>query len=189
MKLLFAVALLVLVLVPLQWKNAYVSGSDSESVQCREEERLALLHIDASIHFPIHSLEGKWEGKDCCRWERVTCHPITGHVTQLDLGISEDDNDDDDWFDFDHGGISLNVSMFLPLRQLRNLSLSGHGIHNCTHGAGFESWSNLTKLQMLDLSYNHLPKSIISSLAKVSSIRALYLDYNPLGDPVQGNLS
>ena len=41
-----------------------VRGSDS--VQCREEERLALIHINASISFPIHSLEGKWEGKECC---------------------------------------------------------------------------------------------------------------------------
>ncbi|XP_078153765.1 cuscuta receptor 1-like isoform X3 [Carex rostrata] len=232
MKLLLPVALLVLVLVPIiQWENACVSGSDSdsesESVQCREEERLALLHINASIHFPIHSLDGKWEGKECCRWERVTCHPITGHVTQLELGVY----DDVDWSDYFHGGISLNASMFLPLRQLRSLSLSAHGIYNCTDGAGletwsnltkleildlsdnyldgsiiydlasvpslreldlsdnninssslpingFESWSNLTKLQMLDLSYNHLLISIFSSLAKVSSLRVLYLDYN-----------
>ncbi|KAF3342088.1 hypothetical protein FCM35_KLT00726 [Carex littledalei] len=103
------------------WENVCVSGSDSDSVQCREEERLALLHINASLSFPIHSFDGKWEGKECCRRERVTYHPITGHVTELDLGISFDE---DDWFDYDHGAILLNASMFLPLRQLRSLSLS-----------------------------------------------------------------
>ncbi|XP_078153763.1 uncharacterized protein LOC144548919 isoform X2 [Carex rostrata] len=180
MKLLLPVALLVLVLVPIiQWENACVSGSDSdsesESVQCREEERLALLHINASIHFPIHSLDGKWEGKECCRWERVTCHPITGHVTQLELGVY----DDVDWSDYFHGGISLNASMFLPLRQLRSLSLSAHGIYNCTDGAGLETWSNLTKLEILDFSLNSLDGSnIIYDLARVPSLRQLDLSCN-----------
>jgi hypothetical protein len=121
-------ALMLLILV--QWENVCVSGSnsDSESVQCREEERLALLHINASIRFPIHSLDGKWEGKECCRWDRVTCNPITGHVTQLDLGVY---NDDVHWLDNFYGSILLNASMFLPLRQLRSLSLSGHRIYNC----------------------------------------------------------
>ncbi|XP_078153008.1 cuscuta receptor 1-like [Carex rostrata] len=176
MKLLLVVVLLVLV----QWENVCVNGSDS--VRCGEEERLALLHINASLSFPIHSLDGKWEGKECCRWDRVTCNPITGHITQLDLGISEDD-----WkeysFDYDRR-ILLNASIFLPLRQLISLSLSGHSIYNCTDGAGFESWSNLTKLQILDLSDNQLPRSIFSSLAKVSSLRELYLDDNPLGGSI-----
>src|ERR1035438_4821974 len=118
MKLLLAVAFLVLV----HWKNVCVSGS--HSVQCREDERLALLHINASMSFTIHSLDGKWEGNECCRWERVTCDPITGHVTQLDLGSV----DDDVWTDYNQGGISLNATLFLPFRHLRNLSLAAHGI-------------------------------------------------------------
>ncbi|XP_078176028.1 cuscuta receptor 1-like isoform X2 [Carex rostrata] len=168
-KLLLLVALLVLVLV--QWEMSTVSGSDS--VLCREEERSALVHINASMSFPIHSLDGKWEGKECCRWERVTCDPTTGHVTQLDLGVFHEH----DVFDYERG-ILLNASMFLPLHQLRSLSLSRHGIYNCTDAAGFESWFNLTKLEMLDLSSDDLATSTVSSLTKVSSLRALYLDYN-----------
>ncbi|XP_078153718.1 receptor-like protein EIX1 [Carex rostrata] len=57
--------------------------------------------------------------------------------------------------------------------SLRTLDLSYNFINN---SKGFESWSNLTKLQMLDLSDNFPPISIFSSLAKVSSLRALYLD-------------
>ncbi|XP_078180403.1 cuscuta receptor 1-like [Carex rostrata] len=230
MKLLLAIALLVLVLVlvlvPVQWEMS-VSGSDS--VQCREEERLALLHINASLSFAIHSLDGKWEGMECCRWERVTCNPTTGHVTELDLGMYFHG---DDWSDYERG-ILVNATLFLPLHQLRSLSLYAHGIYNFTNGAGletwsnltkleildlndnfldgsiiydlagvpslhelylfgnninnslpikgFESWSNLTKLEILDLSENNLPTSIISSLAKVSSLRALYLDFNSIG--------
>ncbi|XP_078159199.1 receptor-like protein 9b isoform X4 [Carex rostrata] len=179
MKLLLTVAflVLVLVLVLVQWENVCVSGSDS--VQCREEERLALLHINASISFPIHSLEGKWEGKECCQWERVTCDSITGHVTQLDLGISFDD---DDWLDYYQDGSLLNATLFLPLRQLRSLSLSAHGIHNCTDGSGLEKWSNLTKLEILDLSDNSLNGSIIYNLASVPSLRKLYLSGNHINN-------
>ncbi|XP_078168845.1 cuscuta receptor 1-like [Carex rostrata] len=229
MKLLLPIALLVLVLVlvSVQWEMSSVSGS--ESVQCREEERLTLLYINASLPFPIHSLDGKWEGKECCRWERVTCDPITGHVIQLDLMRSGE-------FIWDENsqGFFLNASMFLPLRELRSLSLSGQGIRlgaghetwsnltkleildfswNNLDGSiiydlagvpslrtlnllanninssslpinGFEYWSNLTKLEMLDLSSNQLPKSIFSSLVKVSSLRTLYLDHNPIGGNV-----
>ncbi|XP_078153142.1 cuscuta receptor 1-like [Carex rostrata] len=183
MKLLLAVALLVLVLV-VQGEMSTVSGS--ESISCREEERLALLRINAALPFSIQSSDGKlWEGKECCRWERVTCDPITGHVTQLDLSISHDDYDDDESSDYYRGSL-LNVTLFLPLRHLRSLSLSGQRKYNCTDGAGFESWSNLTKLQTVDLSDNFLPKSMIFSLAKVSSLRAIYLDDNYMMD---GNIN
>ncbi|XP_078181041.1 receptor-like protein 9a [Carex rostrata] len=165
------VVLLVLVLV--QWENVCVSGSDS--VQCKEDERSALLQINTALSFPIDSLGGMWEGKECCRWDRVTCDPITGHVTKLDLGLPLD-------VEWPQGpGFLLNTTLFLPLSQLRFLSLSGHGIFNSMKGAEFESWSNLTKLETLDLSSNVLPKSVISSLARVSTIRELYLDFNSIG--------
>ncbi|XP_078168641.1 cuscuta receptor 1-like isoform X2 [Carex rostrata] len=183
MKLLLTVAFLVLVLILVQWENVCVSGSDS--VQCREEERLALLHINASISFPIHSLEGKWEGKECCQWERVTCDSITGHVTQLDLGISFDY-----WFDYYQEiqeGILLNATLFLPLRQLRSLSLSAQGIYNCTDGAGLETWANLTKLEILDLSRNSLDGSIIYDLASVPSLRKLDLSRNHINNSLPNN--
>ncbi|XP_078166458.1 uncharacterized protein LOC144561300 [Carex rostrata] len=173
MKLLLSVVVLILVLV--QWENVCVSGSDT--VQCREEDRLALVQINASMIFTIYSSDGKWEGKECCRWERVTCDPTTGHVTQLDLCGS----DDDDWFDTQFE-ILLNATLFLPLRHLRSLSLSQCGISDCMDGAGFESWSILTKLEILDLSHNLLSSSIIFSLTKVSSLRELYLDYNMGGN-------
>ncbi|XP_078149946.1 putative receptor-like protein 8 [Carex rostrata] len=171
------VALLVLVLFLVLLENVCVSGSEFEDwrilMSCREEERSALLQINASL--PFLSYYGNWDGKECCQCERVTCDSITGHITQLDLGISDNDY---------HQVILLNATMFLPLRHLRFLSLSRRGINNCTDGAGFASWSSLTKLELLDLSYNDLSKSIISSLAGVSSLRALYLDYNYMGGNV-----
>ncbi|KAJ3705296.1 hypothetical protein LUZ61_009001 [Rhynchospora tenuis] len=139
----------------LLWESASGFG-----LRCKEEERRALLQIKAELQ---QQIELEWKGMECCSWERVTCDPITGHVTRLDLGV-----------DPMPGSILLNATTFLPLRQLRSLSLSGLGITMA--GAGFESWSSLSKLKMLDLSYNLLNNTIISSLAKVSSLRVLDLE-------------
>ncbi|KAJ4801403.1 receptor like protein 9 [Rhynchospora pubera] len=140
----------------LLWESASGFG-----LRCKEEERMALLQIKAELQ---QQIELEWEGMECCSWERVSCHPITGHVTKLDLGVLP-------MLD----SILLNATTFLPLRQLRSLSLSGLGITMA--GAGFESWSSLSKLKILDLSYNLLiNNTIISSLAKVSSLRALDLE-------------
>ncbi|XP_078150822.1 receptor-like protein 13, partial [Carex rostrata] len=62
--------------------------------------------------------------------------------------------------------------------SLRTLDLSYNNINNRLPINGSELWSNFTKLEMLDLSDNDLPTIFISSLAKVSSLRSLYLDYN-----------
>ncbi|KAJ4813200.1 receptor like protein 9 [Rhynchospora pubera] len=163
---LLALALLLLG----QWTS--VSGSGLR-VRCKEEERRALLHIKAellqikpSLSFP------EWEGEECCGWERVACDPITKHVTKLDLGDLMDN-----YFDWETQFL-LNATMFLPLPQLTSLSLSRLHISGCKAGAGFESWSRLSKLKMLDLSWNNLNSSIISSFAKVSSLRALDLEGN-----------
>ncbi|KAJ1700917.1 hypothetical protein LUZ63_000696 [Rhynchospora breviuscula] len=162
---LLALALLLLA----QW--ASVSGSGRP---CKEEERRALLHIKAellqikpSLSFP------EWEGEECCGWERVACDPVTEHVTKLDLGDLFTDN----IFDWERQFL-LNATMFLPLRQLTSLSLSGLHISGCKAGAGFDSWPSLRMPKILDLSSNYLNKSIISSLAKVSSLRTLDLEDN-----------
>jgi Leucine rich repeat N-terminal domain len=119
---------LLLVLVVQWWET--VNGAEW---RCREEERKALLQINASLHFPIFSAEGDWRGMECCRWERVTCDPTTGHVTELNL---------DKYWDargrsyYPQDSKLLNASIFLPLRQLKSLILSGHGIPGFMAGAG-----------------------------------------------------
>ncbi|KAJ3705309.1 hypothetical protein LUZ61_009014 [Rhynchospora tenuis] len=143
-------------------------------MRCKEKERRALVQIKAellqikpSLSFP------EWEGEECCGWERVYCDPVTKYVTKLDLGDLFMDNS----FDWDRQFL-LNATMFLPLRQLTSLSLSGLHISGCKAGAGFDSWSSLRMLKILDLSSNYLNKSIISSLSKVSSLRVLDLEDN-----------
>ncbi|KAJ4770540.1 receptor like protein 9 [Rhynchospora pubera] len=154
---------LALLLLPVQWES--VSGS---GLLCKEEERRALLHIKAELSCSFL----KWEGKECCHWERVTCHSRTGHVIELDLRYPDGPHMINAY------SLLLNATIFLPLRQLRSLSLSELGICDCVAGAGFESWSTLNKLKMLDLSYNELNRSIISSLVQVPSLRILDLEGN-----------
>ncbi|XP_073361817.1 uncharacterized protein [Aegilops tauschii subsp. strangulata] len=49
---------------------------------------------------------------------------------------------------------------------------------------GFEIWSKLTKLKVLDLSGNMLNDSIITSLVALSTIRSLFLNYTALSSAV-----
>ncbi|KAJ3705297.1 hypothetical protein LUZ61_009002 [Rhynchospora tenuis] len=144
----------------LLWESASGFG-----LRCKEEERRALLQIKAELQ---QQIELEWKGMECCSSERVSCDPITGHVSKLDLGVYPTIPMT--------GSILLNATTFLPLRQLRSLSLSGLGITMA--GAGFESWSSLSKLKILDLSNNLMnnTNTIISSLAKVSSLRILDLE-------------
>ena len=61
------------------------------------QKNLALLHFKASLtihttmytYYYCHEVYptiATWEnGTDCCSWSGVTCHPISGHVTAIDL--------------------------------------------------------------------------------------------------------
>ncbi|GMQ08996.1 hypothetical protein CsSME_00052517 [Camellia sinensis var. sinensis] len=75
---------------------------------------------------------------ECCDWERVTCDPTTGHVTELSLhnirDISGDEyfyrssgffGSEEDFKEYHQNRIwFINVSVFLPFQELRNLNLS-----------------------------------------------------------------
>lgn len=110
-----------------------------------------------------------WSSRDCCRWERVTCSSITGRVTALDLDAAYPS-----WYGL------LNCSMFLPFRELQNLSLGNAGIAGCMPGAGFEVWSNLRQLEILDLSENELNDSSIMPLVGLASLRSPFLGGNAI---------
>lgn len=134
---------------------------------CRDDERATLLDIRGQFNYnsPLD-----WNSTDCCRWEGVSCSSPTARVTGLDLSIL-------------HSIASsrglLNTTMFLPLQELQDLSLSGLKIQGCTPGAGFEVWSKLHRLKVLDLSYNgKLMESDVPSLVAILSLRSLFLNGN-----------
>lgn len=137
---------------------------------CLHKERRALLHIvgnECDCVAWYNPVDGE---NNCCQWEWVTCNPSTGHVTALNF----------DGFrgEFVDNGDLFNASMFLPLQELQSLSLRNLGIRGCIPGAGFEVWSKLHKLEILDLSENQLNDSTISSLDRLLSLQSLFLSKN-----------
>ncbi|XP_019168885.1 PREDICTED: leucine-rich repeat receptor-like protein kinase PXC2 [Ipomoea nil] len=139
-----------------------VQGGDG-SVGCDEEERRALLRLrDAFNGTTALSSWGDGKETDCCMWERVKCDQSNRHVIQLSLGDIRLWSSSDDFF--------LNASLFLPFRELQNLSLDSNRIR------GFHEVLNLSKLQVLDLSSNWFDE--IPSLGLLRSLRILNMELN-----------
>nr|GMD11653.1 probable LRR receptor-like serine/threonine-protein kinase At1g34110 [Ipomoea batatas] len=153
-----------------------VQGGDG-SVGCEVEERRALLRLrDDVFKYPNGTtLLPSWdeEEKDCCMWERVKCDLSNHHVTQLSLAYIRLWSSDP---------IFLNTSLFLPFRELRNLSL----VHNNIRG--FYGVLNLSKLQvelatlkhleLLNFAFNDLSGKIPQSLGSLTSLKFLSFGYN-----------
>nr|GME16119.1 probable LRR receptor-like serine/threonine-protein kinase At1g34110 [Ipomoea batatas] len=143
-----------------------VQGGDG-SVGCEEEERRALLRLrDDVFKYPNGTIAlPSWdeEEKDCCMWERVKCDQSNHHVIQLSLGEIRL---------WSSGPIFLNTSLFLPFRELQNLSLVGNNIR------GFYGVLNLSKLQVLDLSDNWFDE--IPSLGLLRSLRIFHMEFNSI---------
>ncbi|KAF5932413.1 hypothetical protein HYC85_028584 [Camellia sinensis] len=143
---------------------------------------------------------------ECCDWERVTCDPTTGHVTELSLhnirDISGDEyfyrssgffGSEEDFKEYHQNRIwFINVSVFLPFEELRNLNLSYNLFSGWIDNQGFEGLSSLRKLEKLDLGSNLFNDSnIFRYLGALASIKTLIVSYNSLGGyfPAHGTFS
>ncbi|XP_059458405.1 receptor-like protein 13 [Corylus avellana] len=126
---------------------------------CFHEERIALLELKAFLKSNIIHADvlPSWMDdakSDCCRWERVTYY-------------------ENRWL--------LNVSMLVPLKELKSLNLSANSIGGCLPNEGFEKMSSLRNLRILDLGYNYFDNnSILQSLGAVTSLETLILTQNKL---------
>nr|GLL35657.1 LRR receptor-like serine/threonine-protein kinase FLS2 isoform X3 [Ipomoea trifida] len=142
-----------------------VQGGDG-SVGCDAEERIALLRLRDVFKYPNGTTPlPSWdeEQTDCCMWERVKCDQSNHYITQLSLAHIRLWSSDP---------IFLNTSLFLPFRELRNLSLVENSIR------GFYGVLNLSKLHVLDLSENRFDE--IPSLGLLRSLRILNMDDNSI---------
>nr|GMD03185.1 probable LRR receptor-like serine/threonine-protein kinase At1g34110 [Ipomoea batatas] len=142
-----------------------VQGGDG-SVGCEVEERRALLRLRDDVFNYPNALPswGDEEETDCCMWERVKCDLSNHHVTQLSLAYIRLWSSSDPIF--------LNTSLFLPFRELQNLSLVDNNIR------GFYGVLNLSKLQVLDLNFNWFEE--IPSLGLLRSLRILNMEFNSI---------
>ncbi|KAJ6355170.1 hypothetical protein OIU77_005710, partial [Salix suchowensis] len=78
----------------------------------------------------------------------------------------------------------LNATLFLPFQELNTLDLGYNYIAGCVANEGFERLSRLNKLESLDLGFNNLNNSILSSLKGLSSLKHLSLWGNRLNGSI-----
>ncbi|XP_058723636.1 receptor-like protein 14 [Vicia villosa] len=164
-------------LVSLMWIQNEVSCKG-----CLENERIGLLDIK---HFMVSHKDDystsyiddelvSWvddRNSNCCAWNRVTCSNIsTGHITELNLGWSQ--------IQFSEFPVMLNVSLLHPFEEIRLLDLSRNGFGGFI---GKEGFPQLKNLKALDLSYNRLNGSILSSLNGLTALTTLSLSDNLIG--------
>ena len=102
---------------------------------CIEEEKMGLLEFkafikvnDVNADFLLPSWIDHNNISECCSWERVICSPTTGRVEKLflnDIRQRKPYLDDYGWLFYENDKLwLLNVSLFLPFKELRHLNLS-----------------------------------------------------------------
>ena len=59
--------------------------SHPNTLVCNETEKRALLSFKHALFDPAHRLSSWSTHEDCCGWNGVYCHNVTGRVIKLDL--------------------------------------------------------------------------------------------------------
>nr|XP_007142400.1 hypothetical protein PHAVU_008G277200g [Phaseolus vulgaris]ESW14394.1 hypothetical protein PHAVU_008G277200g [Phaseolus vulgaris] len=179
---------------------------------CHPHDNLALLHFKASLTIntmyssyhchQVYPTIATWEnGTDCCSWSGVTCHPISGHVTAIDLtcgGLQGQINANSTLFslshmqslnlafnDFSNSQIPSPIGEFVNLTHL-NLSFSNF------QGEIPPQISHLSKLQSLDLSLQQLKwkeGTWKKMLQNATELRVLVLNYTDLSSTSMRSLN
>ncbi|QCD93841.1 LRR receptor-like serine/threonine-protein kinase FLS2 [Vigna unguiculata] len=182
----------------------------SHAEMCVKTEKQALLKLKEGF---VHGMKllSSWNGDDCCRWKGVSCNNLTGHVTSLDLRLSnftivEDLNylvDAMPMMEFFRGPTELGGNIDSSICELQHLTFLDLS-HNYLQGEiptcigllgqltqlklawnGFNSvpctLSNLSNLQYLDLGKNDFVVSDLDWLSHLSSLTYLDLSKNNLG--------
>jgi EIX receptor 1/2 len=129
-----------------------------EVMRCIEEERQALLKFRQGL---LYSPELSWgtHEEDCCKWEGIKCSNRTGHVVTLDLS---------------HKYLSGEISSsLLGLQHLSCLDLSDNSFSILSKFIG-----SLTKLQYLNLSINHVSRTIPPQLGNLLNLISLDIGWN-----------
>lgn len=97
-----------------------------EHLACIEAERMGLLELKAFLKSTTNHakpLLPTWVNdtkSECCSWKQVKCSTTTGHVIKLALSGINQELYYDTWY--------INMSLFQPFKELRNLDLSYNNI-------------------------------------------------------------
>ncbi|KAH6778804.1 hypothetical protein C2S52_010041 [Perilla frutescens var. hirtella] len=137
------------------------------TVFCPEIEKQSLLIFKHSLEDP-YKLLSSWDVEvNCCKWKRVICHNLTGHVHQLplqaiyDISLSE----------IQYLSGKINPSL-LNLKHLTYLNLSDSGFD----GESIPSFmGSLSNLEHLDLSDAGFEGKIPHNIGNLSNLLTLHL--------------
>jgi len=98
------------------WAHSLYWGWEDGSARIKAFLKSKTIHTEPLL--PTWVSDTKSE---CCSWEQVRCNTTTGHVIKLMLSsINQEQNYEDTWY--------INVSLFQPFKELRNLDLSNNRI-------------------------------------------------------------
>ncbi|XP_028788881.1 receptor-like protein EIX2 [Neltuma alba] len=160
--------------------------------RCIESEKQALLKFKASFHDDSFESLSFWNPQtNCCQWDGITCHNVTGHVLKIDLSdyVLQATGLDPSLLELqyliylDLRGINFNaisIPAFLgSMGRLRYLSISGS---NFIGKIPTNFLRNLAALQFLDLSWNDLDINDMSWISKLQSLQHLNLSNVYLGE-------
>ncbi|XP_051149995.1 receptor-like protein EIX2 [Andrographis paniculata] len=151
---------------------------------------VALLKLKASFVDPSNSLSS-WSNADCCTWEGVTCNETSGHVVKLDLhGYNNLVSNDITWVSnltslelLDLGGVGLSrnndlVEVLAALPSLLKFRMSSSGLNNSHLSHACQNSTILSRVRVLDLSYNSFDGEVPCFLHNITSLRFLDLSNN-----------
>ncbi|KAL3747764.1 hypothetical protein ACJRO7_016554 [Eucalyptus globulus] len=142
------------------------------SIGCLEEERNALLNIEAAFNWS-YALSWHNSHDDCCGLQRVECDNTTSRITQLDLSRARHRISGPFFRERERSRPwVIDATLFLPLEELQVLDLSGNSLSD------LNGTLHLKKLKRLDLSGNYLQR--VPSLYKQTSMEAQNLSFSQL---------
>ncbi|XP_039165934.1 receptor-like protein EIX1 [Eucalyptus grandis] len=135
----------------------------STNVSCIGVEREALVKFKQELTDPSKRL-WSWIGKDCCKWQGVTCNEKTGHVSKLDLRNPCDGLE----------RCSLGGKIHIAANKLKHLKYLDLSFNNFSTQKIPESLASLKRLEYLNLSNGGFYGDIPHQLSNLSNLQ--YLD-------------
>ncbi|KAK4267655.1 hypothetical protein QN277_024407 [Acacia crassicarpa] len=114
---------------------------------CVRQEREALLNIKTYFQTKyndsmVNELLSSWvtnPKSDCCTWNRVKCHLLSGRVSKLSLQALNVIRSTYDEYPFPKGDladVSIDFSMFQNFKELTSLNLSQGGFQSLENTTG-----------------------------------------------------
>ncbi|XP_017979775.1 PREDICTED: receptor like protein 30-like [Theobroma cacao] len=132
---------------------------------CLPEQRAALLEFKNTISLDdcwlasSYPTTNSWnESTDCCSWDGVSCHMVTGQVIAIDLSAS-----------CLNGTLPANSSLF-HLQGLQQLNLAFNDFNGSISSELFNQLVSLTHLNLSHNSFSDLIPYEISLLSKLVSL-------------------